>query len=138
VRLVRFDPRSRRRSDSNWTGDADAYSRFADGFALLAISLASLADLNARLERPLPMNRFRPNLVLDGLEPYAEDELGDFGSDRVRLRRVKPCTRCRITTTDQLRGVKFGQNVIVLEGAGVELRKGQTLARLPVDSQPVM
>jgi uncharacterized protein YcbX len=160
VRLVRFDPRSRRCSDSNWTGDADAYSRFADGFALLAISLASLADLNARLERPLPMNRFRPNLVLAGLEPYAEDELGDFGSDRVRLRGVKPCTRCRITTTDQLsgevqgeeplrtlktyrwdprlRGVKFGQNVIVLDGAGVELRKGQTLARLPVDSQPVM
>jgi uncharacterized protein YcbX len=152
VRLVRFDPRGRRRSDANWTGDVEAYSRFADGFALLAISLASLADLNARLERPLPMNRFRPNLVLDGLEPYAEDELGDFGAARVRLRGVKPCTRCRITATDQLsgefqgeeplrtlktyrwdsrlRGVKFGQNVIVLDGAGLELHKGQQLARL--------
>lgn len=152
VRLVRFDPAGRRRSDPSWTGDFDAYSRFADGFALLAISLASLADLNARLERPLPMNRFRPNLVLDGLAPYGEDELGDFGADRVRLRGVKPCTRCRVTATDQLsgevsgdeplrtlktyrwdprlRGVKFGQNVIVLEGAGVELRKGQSLARL--------
>ena len=152
VRLVRFDPGSRRRSDPSWTGDAEAFSRFADGFALLAISLASLADLNARLERPLPMNRFRPNLVLDGLAPYEEDELGDFGADRVRLRGVKPCTRCRVTATDQqsgevqgeeplrtlksyrwdprLRGVKFGQNVIVLEGAGAELRVGQSLTRL--------
>jgi uncharacterized protein YcbX len=90
--------------------------------------------------------------VLDGLEPYAEDELGDFGAARVRLRGVKPCTRCRITATDQLsgefqgeeplrtlktyrwdsrlRGVKFGQNVIVLDGVGVELHKGQQLARL--------
>lgn len=152
VRLVRFDPGSRRLSDPQWTGGTEAYSRFADGFALLAISLASLADLNARLAQPLPMNRFRPNLVLDGLEPYAEDEIGDFGTDRVRLRAVKPCTRCRITATDQLsgevqgeeplrtlktyrwdprlRGVRFGQNVIVLDGAGAELRRGQSLARL--------
>jgi uncharacterized protein YcbX len=149
VGLVRFDPRRERPSDPEWTGDAKGYARFADGYAMLVISRASLADLNRRLEEPLPMNRFRPNLVLEGLGPYAEDELGDFGADGVRLRGVKPCTRCRVTTTDQssgelrgdeplrtlktyrwdarLRGVKFGQNVIVLQGAGAELCVGQVL-----------
>jgi hypothetical protein len=152
VGLVRFDPRRERPSDPDWTGDATGYARFADGFALLVISLASLRDLNQRLEEPLPMNRFRPNLVLDGLAPYAEDEPGDLGADGVRLRGVKPCTRCRVTTTDQqsgelrgdeplrtlktyrwdprLRGVKFGQNFIVLQGAGAELSLGQVLERL--------
>ena len=149
LRLVRFDPAHRRLSDPAWTGGVDAASRFSDGFALLAISLASLADLNARLAAPLPMNRFRPNLVLDGLPPYGEDSLGDLASGAVRLRRVKPCTRCSITTTNQatgvvegdeplrtlktyrwdatLRGVSFGQNLIVVSGAGEPLRRGMAL-----------
>jgi uncharacterized protein YcbX len=95
------------------------------------------------------MERFRPNLVLDGLPPYGEDALGDLVSGDVRLRRVKPCTRCVITTTDQatgrvdgvepirtlkayrwnaaLRGVAFGQNLIVVSGEGATLRVGQQL-----------
>jgi hypothetical protein len=149
ARLVRFDPRQRRVSDPAWTGGLDAQNRFSDGFALLALSRASLADLNARLGRPLPMDRFRPNLVLEGLPPYGEDGLGELVAGTVRLRRVKPCTRCVITTTDQftgtvagdeplrtlrsyrwdaaLRGVTFGQNLIVVAGAGARLRVGQEL-----------
>jgi uncharacterized protein YcbX len=150
VRLVRFDAAHRRQSDPAWTGTARAYAQFADGYALLAISTASLDDLNARLPKPLPMNRFRPNLVLDGLPPYGEDTLGEFHvGGQVRLRAVKPCTRCAVTTTDQgtgavdgaeplrtlktyrwnagLRGVAFGQNVIVLAGAGTRLVRGMEL-----------
>jgi hypothetical protein len=154
LRLVRFDPACRRPSDTAWTDGVDAVSRFSDGFALLAISLASLADLNARLATPLPMNRFRPNLVLDGLPPYGEDALGDLTVGGARLRRVKPCTRCSITTTNQatgavegdeplrtlktyrwdaaLRGVTFGQNLIVVTAGGEHLRTGMELA--PGDS----
>lgn len=149
ARLVRFHSAQVRHSDREWTGDAVAQTRYADGFALLAISRASLEDLNGRLPEPVPMDRFRPNLVLDGLPPYGEDELQEFGAGEVRLRAVKPCTRCVITTTDQavgaatgpeplrtlktyrwneqLRGATFGQNVIVLSGTGADLRRGQQL-----------
>lgn len=149
VRLVRFDRAQQRPSDPLWTGGVEATAMFSDGFALLAISRASLADLNARLSTPVPMDRFRPNLVLDGLPPYGEDQLGDLVAGAVRLRRVKPCIRCKVTTTDQataqvdgeeplrtlktyrwdaaLRGVTFGQNLIVVEGAGATLRAGQEL-----------
>jgi uncharacterized protein YcbX len=77
---------------------------FADGFPFLLISEESLADLNRRLAEPLPMNRFRPNLVVAGGEPYQEDgwertEIGGIG-----LRVLKPCGRCLVTTTDQATG----------------------------------
>jgi hypothetical protein len=149
LRLVRFDPSHRRLSDSTWTGGVEAPNRFSDGYPLLAISRASLDDLNARLPVPLPMDRFRPNLVLAGLPPYGEDALDDLVAGDVRLRRVKPCTRCAITTTNQataevegdeplrtlksyrwdkaLRGVTFGQNLIVVAGAGASLRTGMEL-----------
>jgi hypothetical protein len=104
---------------------------FADGFPFLLISEESLVDLNGRLVDPLPMNRFRPNLVVAGGEPYAEDEWGKIQIGDVRLRVVKPCDRCLVTTTDQATGqrgkeplrtlatyrkvgndVMFGQNVV--------------------------
>lgn len=77
---------------------------FADAFPFLVIGQASLDDLNARLAEPLPMNRFRPNLVVTGAEPFAEDgwrriRIGELGFDV-----VKPCARCVVTTTDQLTG----------------------------------
>jgi hypothetical protein len=147
LRLVRFDPVHRRASDPAWTGGLAALNRFSDGFALLAISRASLEDLNARLAVPLPMNRFRPNLVLDGLPPYGEDQLEDLVVGKVRLRRAKPCARCVITTTNQatgeaegeeplrtlktyrwdpvLKGVMFGQNIFVIDGSGERVRVGQ-------------
>ncbi len=161
LRLVRLDPTQDRVSDRAWTGEVEALTRFSDGFALLAISTASLANLNGRLAEPLPMNRFRPNLVLEGLPPYGEDELGDLLAGDLRLRRVKPCTRCIITTTDQesgtrsdeepirtlksyrwnpaLKGVTFGQNLIVVAGAGGRLEVGmelQQLTLLPQTSAP--
>jgi uncharacterized protein len=149
VRLVRFDPAESRLSDAAWTAGIEAPTRFSDGFALLAISRASLDDLNARLPVPLPMDRFRPNLVLEGLPPYGEDGLADLLAGDIRLRRVKGCTRCSVTTTNQatgtvegeeplrtlksyrwdpaLRGVIFGQNLIVVAGAGTRLRVGAEL-----------
>jgi uncharacterized protein YcbX len=104
---------------------------FADGFPFLLISEESLADLNRRLVAPLPMNRFRPNLVVAGGEPYAEDGWKRIEIGGLSLRVVKPCGRCVVTTTDQDTGergqeplrtlatyrrqdglVMFGQNVI--------------------------
>jgi len=148
-RLVRFDPLWRRLSSADWTDGVEAPNQFSDGFPLLVISQASLDDLNGRLERPLPMNRFRPNLVVEGLEAYGEDEVYELSDGNVRLRIVKPCTRCTITTTNQLSGevegdeplktlktyrwnadlmgVLFGQNAIIAAGQGGELRRGQTL-----------
>ncbi len=114
---------------------------FGDGYPLLVISEASLEDLNTRLDEPLPMNRFRPNLVVKGCGPYAEDTWDDIMVGDVRLHVVKPCERCAITTVNQLTAEKgkeplrtlatyrqsgtsvlFGQNLIH-EGRGV-LRVG--------------
>jgi uncharacterized protein len=117
---------------------------FADAFPFLLISEASLTDLNSRLATPLPMNRFRPNLVVGGGEPYQEDEWSGITVGEIRMQVVKPCSRCVITTTDQNtaeRGkeplrtlatyrrqdgeVMFGQNV-VHENQG-KLRLGDTV-----------
>jgi MOSC domain-containing protein len=73
----------------------------ADGFPFLLVSEASLADLNVRLEHPVPMNRFRPNLVVGGCEPFAEDGWRLIRIGSITLRIVKPCARCTITTVDQ-------------------------------------
>jgi uncharacterized protein YcbX len=75
---------------------------FADGFPFLVIAEESLADLNARLGAPLPMNRFRPNLVVAGGAPYAEDTWGRFRIGGVVFHGATRCGRCVVTTTDQL------------------------------------
>jgi uncharacterized protein len=115
---------------------------FADAYPLLLISEESLADLNDRMDSPLPMERFRPNIVVSGASAYAEDGWDDIRIAGLELRVAKPCVRCTITTTDQrtaergveplrtlagyrrspLGGVTFGQNVAHL-GAGT-LRVG--------------
>ncbi len=107
---------------------------FADAYPLLLISEESLADLNDRMDAPLPMERFRPNVVVSGTTAYAEDGWGDIRIADLVLRVAKPCVRCAITTTDQhtaergveplrtlagyrrspLGGVTFGQNVTPL------------------------
>ncbi|HKE45777.1 MAG TPA: MOSC N-terminal beta barrel domain-containing protein, partial [Steroidobacteraceae bacterium] len=134
--LVRSLPGDERTSERHFTGEQVARVRFADGYALLVANQGSLDDLNARLERPVPMERFRPNMVLSGLPPFAEDEVDCIRIGEVELRLVKPCTRCIVTTTDQqtgerqgdeplrtlgdyrwlesLRGVGFGMNAIVV------------------------
>lgn len=75
---------------------------FADAFPLLVISEESLADLNGRLDAPLPMNRFRPNLVVAGAAPYAEDDWRRFRIGVVVFHGATRCGRCVVTTTDQL------------------------------------
>ncbi len=148
--LVAFDTSFPRECSPEWTHDTPAITEFADGYPVLVISRASLDDLNSRLATksyaPLPMERFRPNVVIDGVGAYDEDRIHELRVNGVTLRMVKPCARCAITTTDQqtgevdgveplrtlkeyrwdkeLRGVLFGQNAIVVRGAGERLRVG--------------
>ncbi len=77
---------------------------FTDGFPFLLISEASLEDLNSRLAAPLPMNRFRPNLVVSGAAPFAEDSWRRLRIGPVTFRVAKPCPRCVMTTVDQALG----------------------------------
>jgi uncharacterized protein YcbX len=74
---------------------------FADAYPLLLISEESLADLNRRVSVPLPMNRFRPNLVVAGTTPFGEDRWERFEIGGIGFRVVKACDRCVVTTTDQ-------------------------------------
>jgi uncharacterized protein YcbX len=105
---------------------------FADGYPFLLTTEESLADLNARMATPLPMNRFRPSIVISGAEPFAEDRWRRVRIGAITFAVVKPCARCVVTTTDQStaergreplrtlatyrkvqgRGVMFGQNLI--------------------------
>ena len=82
---------------------------FADGYPFLLIGKASLEDLNSRLEIPLPMNRFRPNLVVSGSDAFAEDTWKKIRIGETIFHVVKPCERCVITTVDQTRGEKDGK-----------------------------
>lgn len=141
--LVHVDDASAREVDLDYAPPGHRVG-FADGFPFLLISEESLADLNRRLEVPLPMNRFRPNLVIAGGGPFEEDRVGRFAVGAIRFAVVKPCDRCVVTTTDQAtaeRGVEplrtlatfrrengkvlFGQNVIH-EGVG-RLHVGDSL-----------
>ncbi len=154
ARLVRFDPDQTRASDPRWSGGVDAQAAFADGFALLVASTASLAELNRRLgERghaPVTMERFRPNLVLDGLDAHGEDFVDTLTLDSpdgpVVLKLTKTCARCPIPNVDpataevgtepgdtlagyradaRLAGaVTFGMNAVVVSGVEHRLRCG--------------
>jgi uncharacterized protein YcbX len=156
ARLVRFDPDEQRLAERRWTGELEAPTQFADGFPLLVSSTASLAELNRRLAaagQPLVgHDRFRANLVLDGLEAFDEDHVDEIEIDAdggpVRLKLVKPCTRCQIPNVDPATGtmggepgrtlagfradarmggaVTYGMNAVVLDGVGRTLRLGQT------------
>lgn len=156
LRLVRFDPQHKRLSDRRWTGTLDAENGFSDGFPILVCSSASLAELNRRLEAngdaPVTMARFRPNLVLDGLDAHGEDALDEIVLDAaggpVRLKLVKPCARCSIpnvdpvtaatghAVSDALAGyradarlggkITFGMNAVIVEGIERALTVGMT------------
>jgi uncharacterized protein YcbX len=152
LRLVRFDRRHRRLSNHDWTDGRDVPNRFSDGYPLLVLSEGSIADLSARVGQDLPVQRFRPNLLLGGLEPYGEDALTEMGVGAARIRLTKACTRCVITTIDHergerageeplrtlktyrhdaaLRGVVFGRNAYAIAGEGVELRVGMPVIPL--------
>lgn len=82
---------------------------FADGYPFLLIGEGSLADLNSRLDAPVPMNRFRPNFVVAGSEAFAEDNWKRVRIGETVFHVVKPCARCVITTVDQSTGKKNGK-----------------------------
>lgn len=98
---------------------------FADGFPYLLISEASLADLNRRLELPLPMNRFRPNFVVSGCEPFAEDAWKRIRIGSIEFHLVKLCSRCAVTTVDQATGIQ-GQEPLATLGT-YRRQKGKIL-----------
>ena len=154
LRLVRFDPEHQRLSSRRWTGDLDAQTAFADAFAFLVTSTAGLDELNRRLvatgEAPVGMERFRPNIVLDGLDAHGEDHIDEIRFDTedgpVRLKLVKPCVRCSIPDVDPVSGetghvvgdalaayradarmdggITFGMNAVLVEGVERVLRVG--------------
>jgi uncharacterized protein YcbX len=110
-RLVFMPDDTVRHSNDKYAG-AGKRVGFADGYAYLVIGEASLADLNSRLAAKshpaLPMNRFRPNLVVSGTDPYGEDRFGEIRIGEAAFRGVKPCGRCQVTTTDQATGIVMG------------------------------
>lgn len=154
-RLVRFDPAFQRVSNLRWTGGRTALNQFNDGYPVLVLGEASLDALNQRLRDgghdAVGIQRFRPNVVLAGLEPHDEDRLDavhiETATQAVVLKLVKPCPRCPIPNIDPATAVSspevsdtlqlyrqdprvdgavtFGMNAIALEGVGATLRVGQ-------------
>ncbi len=154
-RLVRFDPAHNRLASKTWTGGVDAPYQFADGFPLLLASAASVDGLNSKLAAighpAVDARRFRPNIVLAGLEAHDEDRLQsitvDAGAQAVTLVPCKPCSRCSIPNVDPATGIAsaavndtlqgyranaqldgaitFGMNAIIQSGVGATLKVGQ-------------
>ncbi|MGE5160643.1 MAG: MOSC domain-containing protein [Betaproteobacteria bacterium] len=149
ARLMRFDPRAKRISKRRYTGATEAPYKFADAFALLVTSEASLGHLNARLQAkniaPVEFDRFRPNIVIDGVDAFEEDYAREVRIGEAVIELVKPCVRCTVPSVDPARGEQgtepgatlatyrndpraggttFGVNGIVADGAGRELRVG--------------
>ena len=158
LRLVRFDPEVTRLASKQWTGEVEAPIEFADGFPLLVVGEASLAELNQRLaaagHAAVGIERFRPNIVLAGLQAHDEDRLHELriatAEGEVVLRLVKPCPRCPIPNVDPATGetspevlaalssyranallggaITFGLNCVIVQGAGATLRVGDAVA----------
>ena len=133
VRLVYLDDPARRAVDPEYGADGDTVS-FADGYPLLLTSAESLGQLNQWLtaagHQPVPMNRFRPNVVVTGYQPWAEDRWRRIKIGSVRFRVAKPCARCVVTTTDQTTGMRGSQPLKMLAARrrfGKDLVFGQNL-----------
>ncbi len=100
-RAVYMPESTERKTDPAYSMTSNDITSFSDGYPILLIGQASLDDLNSRLEIPVPMNRFRPNIVFTGGRPYEEDEIKTFKINEAGFDAVKLCGRCIITTTDQ-------------------------------------
>lgn len=154
LRLVRFDPANKRLASAQWTGPIEAEAAFSDEYPLLVTSQASLDELNRRIATtgaaPVTMQRFRPNLVLSGLDAHGEDHLDEIHfatpDGPVRLKLVKPCARCSIPDVDPLTAetghavgdalaayradarlngaLTFGMNAVIVEGFDCLLHTG--------------
>lgn len=132
-KLVFFPEENPRLVDPQFAIHSD-HASLADAYPFLIIGQESLNDLNSRLDMPVPMNRFRPNFVFTGGEPFDEDRWKEFAIGKNRFVAVKPCSRCVLTTVNQDTGEKgveplktlstyrrvenktyFGQNLIALD-----------------------
>lgn len=152
VRLVHAGPDLARRANPAMTPGEVVPIAFADGYPILVANQASLADLSLKMGTTLVMNAFRPNIVLAGLPPWAEDQIERLEIGPVTLRLCKPCTRCVIPSIDQttglpgpdptatlkkyrwnkaLLGVTFGENAYLQGGAGENLRVGMEVRCYP-------
>lgn len=152
-RLVRFHPDVLRATSTKWTGGIAASTMFADGYPVLIAGQASLDDVNERLRaigrEALPMNRFRPNLVIGGIGAFEEDYADFLQFGATTLKPVKPCSRCPIPSVDQATGeigpdpldvmqgyrakpeldgaICFGMNAIVTAGGDERIVVGQEI-----------
>lgn len=145
VRLVRVPPLTERRANPEFAGTVPAPMGFADGYPVLVCNEASLEDLNERMPEAVPMERFRPNIILRGLPAWAEDRIDALHIGALTLRLVKPCVRCTIPSIDQrtglpstdpgpvlrqfrfdkgLLGITFGENAVIASGTGCEIERG--------------
>lgn len=111
--LVHFDAAARRSTSTTWTGSETPVA-FADGYQILITTTASLDALNANMEihgeAPVGMDRFRPNVVIDGADAFAEDHWAALEIGGIRFDLVKPCARCIMITQDQQTGSREGPN----------------------------
>jgi uncharacterized protein len=140
VRLVHIADGYERLVNESYAVNNDDHTGFADGYPILLTSEEGLHDLNSHLEFPIPMNRFRPNMVVKGCEPFEEDTWNRIRIGDVELAVVKPCARCVVTTIDKETleqskeplktlgkfrkhelGAIFGQNVIPLNRGRIRL-----------------
>jgi hypothetical protein len=150
-RLVYMPDDTRRIANQRYAPE-NAVTSFADGYPFLMIGQASLDDLNSRLNIPLPMNRFRPNIVFTGGQPYEEDLMGQFITGNINFYGVKLCARCIMTIIDQSNAKKgkeplktlatyrqknnkilFGQN-LVHKGGGI-IRVGDIIEVLKLNHE---
>lgn len=158
-RLAMMPAKTERKVNYFYAVRKDDHVSFADAYPFLAISENSLADLNSRLAEKVPMNRFRPNLVIAAAESFAEDSWKKIRIGETIFHGVKPCARCVITTIEQTTGEKdgieplktlasfripkrsvkkkilFGQNLIA-ENAGGVLRVGDEIEVLETKRAP--
>lgn len=110
-RLIAFPASEERLCDPEVSLPGD-HTLYADGFPLLVVSQASLDKLNRKLEAPVSMSRFRPNIVVDGADPHAEDEWKAVQIGEIGLRLVQACARCSVPTVDPDAGVLAGPEPI--------------------------
>lgn len=161
--LVRFATEFTRSVEEDFLDGGAAHTYFSDGYPFLITSTGSLDALNQALVAkggtPVPMNRFRPNIVVESDEAWAEDRWATLSEQKgaFQLALRKPCKRCKITTIDQytatvpapaeplktlielntqpaLKGAHFGQNATLLEGAGSIIRVKDRLAAASRDA----
>ncbi|XLZ68156.1 MOSC N-terminal beta barrel domain-containing protein [Massilia sp. SR12] len=152
-RLVRFHANAKRLTSGKWTDGAQHPTLFSDGYPILVTGTGSLQDLNDKLaaqgRAPLPMNRFRPNLVIGDLEAFEEDYAAELRIGEAVLHPCKPCSRCPMPSVDQATGefgpdpldilqsyrakpevdggICFGMNAVVTTGDGLKLSVGDQI-----------